>query len=263
MGKVSVNGTKLYYEEKGKGQALLFIHGMCGDARVWADQMERLSPHFRCIAYDRRGHTRSPLGKIELRTVELHADDAAELIRELKIEPCILVGSSGGARVGLDVMRRYPEMLRGAALSEPPVLALDPDGAANFLSQLKPSIESAMSSGDKRAGVDAFFEFTCPGLWKQISDDIRDRFRDNAEEMFGDLQMPVYSITKEDLTKINCPCLIISGSDSHPLFRNVACILKDSIPGAKLTEIKDSGHVTYFEKPIEFASAVASFAETL
>ena len=33
----SSNGTKLYYEEAGTGQPLLFIHGMCGDASVWAD----------------------------------------------------------------------------------------------------------------------------------------------------------------------------------------------------------------------------------
>ena len=105
---IEVNGTTLYYDEAGKGQPMLFIHGMCGDAGTWADQLRRLSTRFRCIAYDRRGHTRSPLGQIEQRRVELHADDAAGLIAALDLAPCIIVGSSSGARITLDVVRRYP-----------------------------------------------------------------------------------------------------------------------------------------------------------
>lgn len=70
MSTVSVNGTDLYYEEQGQGAPLLFIHGMCGDASVWADQMARLGPRYRVIAYDRRGHTRSPLGESKQRSVQ-------------------------------------------------------------------------------------------------------------------------------------------------------------------------------------------------
>src|SRR5581483_12129139 len=79
MATVSLRATEIFYEESGTGPALLFVHGMCGNADVWSDQIQRLSPHFRCVSYDRRGHTRSPLGAIERRTVQLHADDAAGL----------------------------------------------------------------------------------------------------------------------------------------------------------------------------------------
>src|SRR6476620_8324653 len=98
MSTIRINGTDLYYEETGSGPGLLFVHGMCGNAGAWQDQTRRLRSRFRCVAYDRRGHSRSPLGQIERRTVELHADDAAELIRALHLAPCLLVGSSGGAR---------------------------------------------------------------------------------------------------------------------------------------------------------------------
>src|SRR5262245_23810481 len=124
MPTVNVNGTTLYYDEASTGQPLLFIHGMCGDASVWADQMRRLAPYFRCVAYDRRGHSRSPLGPITQRTVELHTDDAAQLILELGLTPCLVVGSSGGARIALDLIRRYPRLVAGAVLSEPPATAL-------------------------------------------------------------------------------------------------------------------------------------------
>ena len=38
MPTIDINDTTLYYERTGHGPAMLFVHGMCGDADVWADQ---------------------------------------------------------------------------------------------------------------------------------------------------------------------------------------------------------------------------------
>src|SRR5262249_43015235 len=87
MSTIAINGTEIYYEDTGSGRPVLLIHGMCGDASVWSDQARRLGGRFRCVSYDRRGHSRSPLGSVEQRTVELHADDAVALIRSLDLAP--------------------------------------------------------------------------------------------------------------------------------------------------------------------------------
>jgi 3-oxoadipate enol-lactonase len=261
---VNITGTQLYYEEGGVGQPILFIHGMCGDASVWADQMRRLSPHFLCIAYDRRGHSRSPLGQITQRTVELHADDAAQLIIEVGHAPCFVVGSSGGARIALDLIRRYPRLVKGVVLSEPPAMALAPDGGKAFMELVKPAVEAATERGGSRAAVDAFFEVVCPGLWRALLDDQREvPYRANAVELFGDLAMPQYRISPADLAEIRVPSLILCGSESHPVFREIAGVLAENIPGAQLVEFEGSGHVTYAERPAEFAAAVDAFARRL
>lgn len=264
MPTVNVNGTTLYYDEAGTGQPLLFIHGMCGDASVWADQLLRLAPHFRCVAYDRRGHSRSPLGQVAQRTVELHADDAAQLILELGLAPCLVVGSSGGARIALDLIRRYPRLVKGVVLSEPPVMALAPDGGKAFMEQVKPAVEAAVARGGPRAAVDAFFELVCPGLWRDLDEARRDvPYRANAPELFGDLTMPSYHIAPADLAEMRVPSLIVRGSESLPMFRAIASILAEKIPHAQFRELQGSGHVTYAEKPVEFATAVESFAGNL
>ncbi|MGZ3640082.1 MAG: alpha/beta fold hydrolase, partial [Ktedonobacterales bacterium] len=224
-GMVSVNGTQLYYEEAGAGQPILFVHGMCGDASVWADQMRRLSPHFRCVAYDRRGHSRSPLGQVAQRTVELHADDAAQLIMELGLAPCIMVGSSGGARVLVDLIRRYPRLAKGAVLSEPPLTALDPDGGKEFVGRIKPAVETAVAQGGPHAAVDAFFEIVCPGLWRALPEERRDvPYSANVAEMFGDLAMPPYEISRTDLAQIRVPSIILRGTESDPALMAIAGI---------------------------------------
>lgn len=261
MATAQVNGTSLYYEEVGVGQHLLFIHGMCGDASVWADQMQRLAPHFHCVAYDRRGHSRSPLGAFTERTVELHADDAAQLIMDLDLAPCIVVGSSGGARIAVDLVRRYPQLVKQAVFSEPPLTALEPDGGRAFMLNFKPAIEAAIAQGGPRAAVDAFFEIMCPGLWRQLPEARRDvPYRANSAELLEDLKMPTYQVTTADLAQIRPPCLVIRGSESAPALRSIAGILAEHIPGAQLVELQGSGHVTYAERPEEFAAAVTSFA---
>jgi pimeloyl-ACP methyl ester carboxylesterase len=261
MPAVNINGTTLYYDQAGTGQPMLFIHGMCGDASVWADQIRRLAPHFHCVDYDRRGHSRSPLGQIAERSVELHADDAAQLILELNLAHCLVVGSSGGARIALDLIRRYPDLVRGAVLSEPPTMALAPDGGKAFMEQVKPAVEGAVARGGPRAAVDAFFEIACPGLWQTLPEERRDvPYRANAVELFGDLSAPQYQITTADLEAMYVPSLIMRGSESHPMFHAITSTLAATMPYAQLLELQGSGHVTYAEKPEEFATAVELFA---
>ena len=263
MPTVYVNGADLYYESAGSGPVLLFVHGMCGNAGVWADQVRRLSDRFRCVGYDRRGHTRSSLGDLQQRTVELHADDAAGFIEALGLPSCVYVGSSGGARIGVDVVRRYPHLLMGAVLSEPPIMALAPDGGREFMALVRPNIEKAIATGGPRAAVDAFFELACPGLWSRLDERQKEPYRANHAELLGDLSMPPYQIGDEHLATIRVPCMIIAGRDSDPTLRAIANRVAVHIRGAEFLELANCGHVTYAEQPEAFAESVRRFAEKL
>jgi len=263
MGTINVNGTTLFYEESGSGPSMLFIHGMAGFAGVWADQMSRLGNTFHCVAYDRRGHTRSQGGSVTQESVELHADDAAALIRALGLAPVILVGSSGGARIGLDVLRRYPDLVRGAALSEPPVFALSPSTAADFMARVKPAVEKALASAHPPAAVDAFFRIIDPMFWDSAPKERKEIYRANLPAMLADLRQPLYQVTTADLAKINRPCLMLCGSASEPMFPAITKIIAAAIPNCRLVELAGAGHATYGHRPAEFAAAVREFALSL
>lgn len=255
------NGTTLHVEQAGEGPSLVFVHGMCGDARVWADQVHRLADRFRCTTYDRRGHTRSPRTDVA-ESVELHADDLAGLITALDLAPTIVVGSSGGARIALDLIRRYPHLVRGAVLSEPPVGDLAPDLFAAMIGEIAPAVQHAAETDGPRAAVDAFFAALCPGLWSHIDESHKGRYRDNAPALFADLGMPPYRITNHDLGEIDIPTLVLAGTQSHPALRTGAATLARSLPDARFVELS-CGHVTYAEQPDDFANAVAALATEL
>jgi pimeloyl-ACP methyl ester carboxylesterase len=230
---------------------------MCGNANAWDGQVARLSDRFRCITYDRRGHTRSPLGDVSQRTVELHADDGAALVQALGIAPCLLVASSGGARIGVDLIRRYPALFSGAVLSEPPIFGLDPEkGGPGIMADLQPGIQAAMASGGPRAAVDVFFDYMCPGLWSRLDDAGREPYRANCGELLPDLQMPPYQISAEDFQKIKASVTMVTGTISHPVLQRVASTIAANLPNGHLVAMQGVGHVTYAEAPDEFARTV-------
>lgn len=259
--KVNANGTVLYVEQVGSGAPVVFVHGMCGDARAWAGQVDRLAGRHHCVSYDRRGHSRSPAGD-QPWTVQLHADDLAGLIEALALDRPVVVGSSGGARVALDLLVRHPHLVRAAVLSEPPVGSLAPDLFPAFVGEVGPAVQQAMADHGPRAAVDAFFEVVCPGLWQGIDDPVKDRYRDNASALFADLEMPRYEITEDEVASIQVPTTVIAGSKSHPALRTAAENLAAWLPDASLV-VLDTGHVTYFEDPDGFANAVAGLAARL
>jgi 3-oxoadipate enol-lactonase len=259
--QVPANGTTLYSEQTGAGPAIVFVHGMCGDADVWADQVDRLSDRYQCTTYDRRGHTRSPRTELSdtIESVELHADDLGALIESLDLAPCVVVGSSGGARIVVDLIRRYPHLARRAVVSEPPIGDLAPEAFGGMLRDVAPIVQRAAESDGPEAAVDAFFDALCPGLWAIIDEPRKDRYRDNADMLFADLSMPSYQITQAEVASIKVPTLVVAGAHSHPALRSAAANLASWLADARFLEL-DCGHVTYAEQPVDFARAVAAFA---
>ena len=127
---LKVPGATIYYEVVGSGPVLLCISGGPTDAGVFADLQERLSDRYTVVAYDQRGHSRSPLdGPPEDIPVSLHADDAAAVITAVSDEPVCVFGSSGGGTIGLELVTRHPHLVRTFVAHEAPVMTLLADAA--------------------------------------------------------------------------------------------------------------------------------------
>lgn len=259
MPEIEANGVQLHYEVSGEGPPLVFVHGMCGRGAVWAGQIERLSDEFTCVTYDRRGHGSSCDGSAP-HTVSLHADDFAALVRSLGLGPVVCVGSSGGARIGLDVVLRHPDALAGAALSEPPVFSLSPDLAKEFMGRVVPAVQPRLEAGDLPGAVDAFFGIVCPGLWQLLDDAEREPYRTSGPMLVADLEQPPFVVTPDDLAGVRLPILTIVGLDSDPFLQSTPRVIAATVPASELVEFARCGHVTYAEQPDAFADSVRTFA---
>ncbi|MCP1122670.1 alpha/beta hydrolase [Bacillus sp. 3103sda1] len=122
-GILQVHEVSIYYEVRGKGPVLLFIHGGGGDADKFLKVANHLADRYTVVTYDRRGHSRSNLtNQIEDYYVETHSDDAHRLIAKLTDEPAYVFGSSSGAVIGIDLCIHHPEQIKLLIPHEPILL---------------------------------------------------------------------------------------------------------------------------------------------
>ncbi len=93
---LTINDTELFYRDWGKGQPIVFLAGWGFNSDAWCNSMLVLSKKgYRCIAFDRRGHGRSGDTGTGY-DYDTLADDLNELIKALKLENIVFVGSSMG-----------------------------------------------------------------------------------------------------------------------------------------------------------------------
>ena len=91
-GLAEVNDTCLYYEVAGTGPPLVLIHGFTLDTRMWDDQFEAFSKHYRVVRYDMRGYGQSALPV--LGEDYSHVDDLRALLDHLGITKTHVIGLS-------------------------------------------------------------------------------------------------------------------------------------------------------------------------
>jgi pimeloyl-ACP methyl ester carboxylesterase len=127
---LKVPGAQIYYEIYGSGPTLLMIPGGPADAAAFTTLARCLADRYTVVPYDPRGNSRSVLdGPPEDFHLDLHGDDAAQLLAALDDGPAYVLGSSGGAQIGLNLTARYPERVHTLVAHEPPCIELLPNVA--------------------------------------------------------------------------------------------------------------------------------------
>jgi pimeloyl-ACP methyl ester carboxylesterase len=127
---LKVPGAQLYYEVQGTGPVLLMIPGGPTDAGIFAALAAQLAGQYTVVRYDPRGNSRSVLdGPPEDQNMDVHGDDAAQLLAVFSAEPAYILGSSGGAQIGLNLAARHPQSVHTLVAHEPPCVQLLPNPA--------------------------------------------------------------------------------------------------------------------------------------
>lgn len=96
---IQVNNTKLYYEEYGKGEVIIFLHGNGEDSKIFYKLKNKLKNNYRCILLDTRFH-----GKSEKKTINNYSDlkkDLKKFIEKKNLKDINLLGFSDGAITSL------------------------------------------------------------------------------------------------------------------------------------------------------------------
>jgi len=94
----SLYDAKLYYDDRGEGQPIVFVHGWSSNGKLFEPIIQRLLSQgkYRIINYDHRGHGASSTCDKGL-TMQQLGQDLHALIDALGLKDVILIGHSMGA----------------------------------------------------------------------------------------------------------------------------------------------------------------------
>ncbi len=254
---LDVNGAKIYHEVRGSGPSVLFIAGATGDCGQFERVAELLSDEFTVVTYDRRANSRSPRPEgWEGTSTEEQSEDVAGLIEALGIAPAAVFGNSAGAIIGLDLVIRHPELVRGAILHEPPMTAgmSNPEEVMGAIQQV---VEGGMQRGGPRGGCETFLRFVAGDeVFENLDPHLRERMLDNGETFFG-LEMGAFEPFHPDeasLTTVEAPVRVMVGTESAPFFAETARWLAERL-GVE-SETLPGAHTPYFDRPQEMAESL-------
>jgi pimeloyl-ACP methyl ester carboxylesterase len=116
------------YTIQGDGPPLFLVHGIGAARSTWAKALPVLTPHFKVITYDLRGHGASPMPSGEFGMAELVEDLEALRIR-LGIEQAHFAGHSLGGMIGPAYARLYPDRVLSLGLLSTAAFRTEEDSA--------------------------------------------------------------------------------------------------------------------------------------
>lgn len=155
MKYITYQGHRISYHSKGKGPAVVLLHGFCEDSRVWEDfKLDLIEEKFRVVVVDLPGFGASDV--IQDITIEGMAESVQAVLDSLKLEKIILIGHSMGGYVALALAEKYPDQLAGLGM---------------FHSQAKDDTEEKKAARQKsidfirRQGSALYVKQTIPGLF--------------------------------------------------------------------------------------------------
>jgi pimeloyl-ACP methyl ester carboxylesterase len=256
----------VHFVRAGQGAPpLVFVHGFACSHADWQAQLDFFSRTNEVVACDLRGHGETP-GRPHECSIAHYGGDVAALVNHLELNGCILIGHSMGTRVVLEANRLVPERVAGIVLIDGSRSGSgDPDAA-----------EAAAHATIEKVGYPAFAEHLFRQMFFRPSPEadaiVARALRQSAE--FGPLLWP--SMARWDaaemdaaLAAVRAPLLAIQSTTRDAQMRRSPLkagqstpyldLIRDSVPGAKLAIVPNTGHFTQIEAADEVNRLIADF----
>ncbi len=264
MKKLTVHGVELACVDEGAGLPVVLVHGFPLDHTMWDAQVSGLRNRYRVIVPDLRGFGASDASQGTV-TMEQFADDLVGLLDALEIDqPVVLVGLSMGGYVALQFFQHHRRWLRGLVLCDTRAETDTAEAAA----ARHQTADRVLSDGPAAlvAGMPA--KLLAPTTLEKHREIIRSIGRaieaaDPQGIAAASRGMAQRSDTTGLLAQIDCPTLVVVGVDDAITPPGEMAAMAAAIPGSRLVEIPEAGHMTPLENPAAVNAALEEFLAAL
>jgi non-heme chloroperoxidase len=269
VGTENTSTIEIHYEDHGKGQPVILIHGYPLNGTSWEKQTAALvNAGLRVITYDRRGFGKSSQPATGY-NYDTFAEDLRKLIAHLGLSDFALAGfSMGGGEVARYIGKYGSKGVSKAVIISgvPPFLLKTPDNPEGVDQSVFDGIEKAVSA-DRYAFFTEFFKNfynTDVYLNKRISEQAV-----QASWNVAASSSPAASLAcvptwhedfRKDLSKIDVPALVLHGDADRILPINAAGARTGKlIKGARMVVVKGGPHCITWTHADEVNTELVNF----
>lgn len=237
------DGGRLWAERRGRGPAVVLLHGAGMDSRLWDEVCPELARDHTVIRYDARGLGRSSPPARPYWDVE----DLSTILDHLGVERAALVGLSMGGETAIDFALQHAHRVTALALIGTSVGGYSwPDtpeltaytaarrrGDAARLAELELTIWAAMGTITPAGALIA--EMVAHNAQRRLVSERLARYADtDAITLLGE---------------IAAPTLVIHGDRDHPEIASIAALLVRTIPAARGEVVTGADHYLPLRTP--------------
>ena len=268
---------KLAYVEKGKGQTILFIHGLGGNLSHWLKSVQALSAKYTCIAIDLPGYGYSDKnidtkGKDPL---QFYADVVSDFIKKKRLKNIIVAGHSMGAQIAVITALQNKNTKKLILVSPAGLETFSEKEAQLLMASTPPTFFEKQQEATIRTNFKKNF-FVLPADAEQL---IQDRlhiknctsFKFYCDAVSAGIKGMLAHPVKDSLKYLTMSTLIIFGANDmlipnkylHASLK-ISDLMNESaalIPSCKAAMIDKAGHMVQFEKNNEINTIIKNFVQ--
>lgn len=243
--------TLSYLDTGGEGQMLIALHALWMEAATYTRLASALSPEWRVIAMDQRGHGYSDHAPGYMR--EDYIGDVAALFEHLEVDKAVLLGNSLGGVNAYQFAARHPERVEALVIED---IGAAPDADASFVLAWEGTFPTR----------EALEEHIGQRLLPYLTDSFRStpngwQLAFEPREML-ESQLQLNGDHWADWLATRCPALLVRGKESRITTQDHFEQMAARRPNTYLVTL-DGGHVVHQDNPSGFADIVREFLHDL
>jgi len=271
MAKVTAkDGTRLYVESQGEGVPIVFVHELAGSCRSFDLQVEDWQSRWRCVTFNARGYPPSDVPPaVDSYSQDLAASDIGAVLDGLKLADAHVIGVSMGSASSLQFAIRNPARVRSITLTSIGSGSdLKPgEFAANMEALAAMTLKNGMRALAENYGAAATryrLKEKNPSEYRNFIEQIAAGSPLGMTNTMRGVQQrrpPLYA-HKDKIAAMRIPTLIVLGGIDQGCDKP-SHFLAETLPGARLEILPNTGHGVNIEEPDRVNRMVAEFVSAV